>query len=170
MDPATEAALGEALDDEYKARATYRAVIDAFGPVRPFINIVESEGRHIDALYALYDRFGWTPPDDPWAGQIEAPESVEAACRIAVEAEIENDTMYDRLVAMVDDPGVITVFRRLQAASRENHLPAFQRGAKREAGDGGPGGGRGRGPGGGGPGGGGPGAGRGRGWRGGRTG
>lgn len=165
MNTATETALGEALDDEYKARATYRAVIDAFGPVRPFINIVESEGRHIQALYALYDRFGWTPPADPWAGRIAAPESVEAACRIAVEAEIENDTMYDRLVAMVDDPGVITVFRRLQAASRENHLPAFQRGAEREAGGGGGGAGQGRGRGKGGPGGG-----RGRGWRGGRQG
>jgi hypothetical protein len=33
-----EEALQAALDDEYRARATYRAVLDAFGDVRPFIN------------------------------------------------------------------------------------------------------------------------------------
>jgi len=33
-------ALTEALQDEYKARATYRKVMDTFGPVKPFIKIV----------------------------------------------------------------------------------------------------------------------------------
>lgn len=32
------AALTEALQDEYKACATYRAILEQFGPVRPFIN------------------------------------------------------------------------------------------------------------------------------------
>lgn len=41
-------ALCEALDDEYKARAIYRAVIGRFGPVLPFANIVHSEQRHLD--------------------------------------------------------------------------------------------------------------------------
>lgn len=43
---ATVAAMAEALDDEYKAIATYESVLDAFGPVRPFANIVEAERRH----------------------------------------------------------------------------------------------------------------------------
>ena len=42
--------LIEAIDDEYKARATYRLVIREFGEIRPFINIVEAESRHIEAL------------------------------------------------------------------------------------------------------------------------
>lgn len=42
--------LNEALLDEYKARDTYRKVIDSFGAVRPFVNIVEAEQRHIEAL------------------------------------------------------------------------------------------------------------------------
>ena len=37
------AALTEALQDEYKARATYQAICDRFGSVRPFVNILESE-------------------------------------------------------------------------------------------------------------------------------
>ncbi len=34
--------LTEALQDEYKSQATYRKVIEKFGPVRPFINVVEA--------------------------------------------------------------------------------------------------------------------------------
>lgn len=52
VDDGTRAALDHALDDEYRARATYRAVLARFGLVRPFVNIVESEGRHIEALAA----------------------------------------------------------------------------------------------------------------------
>lgn len=39
------AALTEALQDEYKACATYRAILEQFGPVRPFINGA-GRGRH----------------------------------------------------------------------------------------------------------------------------
>ncbi len=164
MTSPTEAALREALDDEYKARATYRAVIAAFGPVRPFVNIVEAEQRHIDALLALFAARGWTAPSDIWADRVETPENIEAACRDGVEAEIENGEMYDRLLAAAaDDPEVIRVFRRLQAASQDNHLPAFRRCVEKASDDGrGMGGGRGSGAG---PG---SGAGRGRRHRGGR--
>ena len=148
MDSATRAAMDEALDDEYKARATYRKVIETCGAIRPFINIVESEGRHISALCSLYDTFGLTPPDDPWAGNVAAPSSLAEACRAAVEGEIENAEMYERLLANVSDPDVVHVLERLQAASRDNHLPAFRRClAREEDGGGGPGpdAGRGRG-------------------------
>ena len=36
----TSAALVMAINDEYKARATYQAVLDKFGSVAPFTNIV----------------------------------------------------------------------------------------------------------------------------------
>ena len=36
--------------------------------------------------------------------------------------------MYDRLLSSVTSyPAVTTVFRNLQAVSRDNHLPAFER-------------------------------------------
>ena len=54
-------ALAEALDDEYQAFATYGQVIDDFGPVRPFVNIREAEGRHIAALQRLFERYGVAP-------------------------------------------------------------------------------------------------------------
>ena len=127
MDEQTVAALTEALEDEYKARATYRKVIETFGPIRPFINIVEAEDRHASALLCQFERFGLQPPKDRWAGRIEAPFSIAEACEAAVAAEIENAAMYNRFIAMVDDPAARKVLLNLQDASQNRHLPAFRR-------------------------------------------
>lgn len=121
-------ALREALDDEYKARATYRAVIDAFGAVPPFANIIQSEERHIDALLRLLASRGLPAMPDPYRAGLPAPQSIEEACRLGVDAEIENVALYDRLLAAVaGDEIAMNVFRSLQWASQERHLPAFRR-------------------------------------------
>jgi rubrerythrin len=137
VDAPTLAAMAAALDDEYKARATYRAVLAAFGAVQPFSNIVEAEQRHAEALLALYERFGETPPTDRWAGRVGAPASLAEACAAAIAAELDNAAMFDRLLGTVDHPVVLTVLRNLQEASCERHLPAFRRCLAREAGGGG---------------------------------
>ena len=121
-------ALGEALDDEYKARATYRIVISKFGKIRPFVNILESEERHIRALLSLFRKYKLSIPADNWTDSVKAPASVSEACQLGVQAEIENGEMYQRLLALtVDYPDVQRVFFNLQRASQENHLRAFQR-------------------------------------------
>lgn len=129
LKPETVAALAEALDDEYKARATYAKVIERFGPVRPFVNIVQAEDRHAKAVLALYARYGLEAPADAWADsdRIQIPDTLTEACQLAVEGEIENMEMYDRLLAAVEEPDCRIVLENLQAASRDRHLPAFQR-------------------------------------------
>ena len=127
MTDPTEAALREALDDEYKARAAYIKVIETFGAIRPFINIVDAEDRHASALLRQFERLGLTPPEDRWAGRIKAPASVAAACEEAVQGEIENAAMYKRLLAKVEDDAVRNVLLNLQDASQNRHLPAFRR-------------------------------------------
>jgi len=47
LSPPEQQALADALDDEYKSHETYLQVIRDFGAVRPFINIVQAEARHI---------------------------------------------------------------------------------------------------------------------------
>ena len=128
----TVAALTEAIQDEYKALATYQKVIEKFGPVRPFINIVEAEARHADALTRQFERLGIEPPKDRWAGRIKAPESVRQACEEAIQGEIENAAMYDRLLAKISDPQARNVLMSLKDASQSRHLPAFQRCLERE--------------------------------------
>lgn len=120
--------LTEAIEDEYKARATYRRVLEEFGDVRPFSNILGAEQRHIDALLVLFTEYGLRVPEDNWPDRVETPATLLAACQAGVTAEIDNATMYDRLLAASGDfPDVQSVLRNLQRASQENHLPAFQR-------------------------------------------
>jgi rubrerythrin len=122
------AALRAALDDEYRAEATYAAVITAFGEVRPFINIIEAERRHAAQAKAEMDRLGIAYPSaNPYLGTLTAPASVLAACEQGITAEIENIALYDRILPTIEDPQVRETLTRLQWASRERHLPAFRR-------------------------------------------
>jgi rubrerythrin len=144
-----EAALRDALDDEQRAWATYDQVIADQGAVRPFINIVEAEARHIGTLEALFATYGLDVPENPWVGAVPRYPSVSEACKAGVVAEIENVKLYDRLFERTQRPEILAVFRNLRAASEERHLPAFERRLARGDGGGrgtarGRGGGRGR--------------------------
>jgi hypothetical protein len=121
-------ALIEAINDEYKSRAAYSAVISKFGEIRPFINIVEAEGRHVEALLPLFAKYNIAVPKDDWDSRIEIPATILDACQLGVKDEIENAEMYDRLLDLtIEYPDVQEVLKKLQRASKENHLPAFQR-------------------------------------------
>ncbi len=128
-----EAAVLAALDDEYHARAFYRAVMRRFGEVQPFSHIEQSESRHIAALTRVLKHYGRTTPADPHDGSpaIESavPGAFAQACAAAERAEVDNDLLYqEKLLPQVRDyPGIAAVFSRLMEASRERHRPAFGR-------------------------------------------
>lgn len=134
--------LVEALDDERKAEATYRAVIEKSGEVRPFINIIEAERRHSAAIERQMIRLGFAIPANQWQGKGMAPATLAEACSMAITAEVENIALYDRLLPAIADESVRHVLQNLQDASRDNHLPAFRRCLERENGGDGSGGAR----------------------------
>jgi hypothetical protein len=119
-------ALTIALDDEYRARATYAGVIQAFGAVAPFDRIVQSEERHVAALEAAFARRGLPLPANRWQAGVPAPASLAQACRDGVAGEIHNIALYDGLLPQVTAPDVRAVFTNLRNASADAHLPAFQ--------------------------------------------
>ncbi|HID45770.1 MAG TPA: DUF2202 domain-containing protein [Chromatiaceae bacterium] len=121
-----QAALLTAIDDEFRARATYQAVLDAYGNIAPFSMIEQAERRHITALASLFQQYGMAVPADRWTGNVAPPPSVLDACQAGVDAEIANYQMYDRLLQSVQDPQVRFVFTNLRNASAFHHLPAFQ--------------------------------------------
>ncbi|BAZ94042.1 uncharacterized protein FOKN1_1654 [Thiohalobacter thiocyanaticus] len=130
MDILTEAeirTLHEALDDEYRAWATYDQVIRDFGEVRPFSNIREAEARHIEAVRSLFLNHGLPVPANPWPGRVERYASLQEACAAGVAAEIANGEMYERLLQTTHREDILAVLRNLQAASQQRHLPAFRR-------------------------------------------
>jgi len=128
-------------------------VLNKFGQVRPFSNIIRAEQTHAQMVKAELKRNGWSYPDNTYLGKVKtylgkvkAPASLLEACRIGEKAEIDNIALYDRLLPKVSDAASRAVLERLQWASRENHLPAFQRCISRGGTPGkGSGGGQGRG-------------------------
>jgi len=120
-------ALNTALDDEYKAHATYAKVIEDFGQVNPFANIINAEKTHIAELLEIYAKYNLEPIEDRWLGNIGSYSSIGQACQVGVEAEIANADLYDGLFSKVDNQDITAVFTSLRDASREKHLPAFQR-------------------------------------------
>ena len=108
--PADADALALALEDEYRAEATYDAVMAAHGEVRPFSNIIQAEQRHSERVRAEMSRLAIEYSDtNPFIGKVTAPATILKACQQGVDAEAK---------ATLTD---------LQWASRERHLPAFQR-------------------------------------------
>lgn len=123
----TQQALKEALADEYKSRAFYQAVINKFGEVKPFSNIVMAEDRHAIALEQLFIQYGLAIPQDSYANKMEVPGTLLAACQISIVTEKENRRMYDRFLAFIQEPDIRMVLEKLSNASQERHLPAFER-------------------------------------------
>lgn len=120
-------ALHEALDDEYRAWSTYDQVISDFGEVRPFINIRDAEARHIQALLSLFNFYDLSIPKNNWPGQVGRYKTLQEACKAGVAAEIDNGAMYDRLLKSTKRADILQVYRNLQDASQQRHLPAFER-------------------------------------------
>lgn len=116
-----------ALDDEYMATATHAQAIVDFGAVRPFINIVEAQGRHAEALISLLRADGVPGPADTWPGRLARYTSAREACEAPVVAEIENAGLHDRLLAGTDKADILAAYRDLREASQERHLEAFRR-------------------------------------------
>jgi len=91
-----------ALNDEYFAWAVYDQVIKDFGQIRPFVNIIRAEAKHIDSLSSLFRAYEVPIPDNPWVGSVPEFASVGEACAGGVEAEIANVALYDDLFATTD--------------------------------------------------------------------
>ncbi len=131
-----------ALNDEYLATAVYEQVNKDFNDPRPFVNIVEAENRHAERLKALFAVYKIPVPENPWTGSAAKFESVAEACKAGAQGEIVNRQLYDKLFKSTAREDILIVYRALQRASDENHLPAFERCG---AGGRGPGGGMNRG-------------------------
>ena len=119
-------ALQLALDDEYNALAIYLSVMETFGEVEPFKSIAESERRHINALVMQFNKYGIQVPENDWTGILPEFESLSQACTAAVDVELSNAQLYERLFNMTDRQDLLRVFTNLSRASMESHLPEFE--------------------------------------------
>lgn len=126
LSQAEQDALKKAVLEEYGALNLYQSVIDQFGNVYPFSQIVLSEQQHINALVRQATKYGVEVPANP--GLAEAPNftSLTEACQAGVDAEIADAALYDELKPDVVHTDILRVFDNLQSASLDIHLPAFE--------------------------------------------
>lgn len=115
-----------AVYDEFHAYETYSAIIEKFGNVNPFVNIKEAEAVHYSALMPLCEKYSVQIPVNDWAEKIEVPNTLVECCELGVAAEINNIKMYDNLIEHTDELDIKDILYKLQAASYNNHLPAFR--------------------------------------------
>ncbi len=116
-----------ALNDEYMSWATYDQINKDFDSPRPFINIVKAEDRHSEKLKGLFETYKIPLPENKWIGETEKYKSVKEACKAGIDAEIANAALYDGLFKSTKREDILLVYKNLQRASQENHLPAFRR-------------------------------------------
>ena len=128
--PTIEQMLTYAIQDEYLARAEYELIIDKYGSIRPFSNIIKSEETHIDMLIPLFKTPGFPVPENTAAAHAVLPKDIKTALEIGIQAEIDNIAMYEKFLGMDLPDDVRDVFERLKNASG-NHLRAFHNGLKR---------------------------------------
>jgi hypothetical protein len=121
-----EEMLEYAIEDEYMAKAEYEALIEEFGDIRPFTNIIKAEQRHIEMLLPLFDKYEIEIPVNDAAERAVIPETLEDTFSIGVEAEIKNIDMYKAFLETDLPEDVELTFERLMRAS-ESHLRAFER-------------------------------------------
>lgn len=123
-----EQILQIALDDEKKALATYQAITQKFGNIKPFSNIIEAENRHIAEIEFLANKYQVTLVQNDFSS-ILAPDNLTQSLEISIAAELANVSLYDYLLQFVQDD-VQDAFFRFQAASYNNHLPALRNALK----------------------------------------
>lgn len=120
-----EEMLVYAIEDEYAARAEYDLIVEKFGNVNPYYNIIRSEESHILKLKALFETYNIPLPEDTGSEHIVTPANLTDAASTGVSAEKSNIAMYDKFLSMNLPDDVKAVFVSLKNASL-GHLSAFQ--------------------------------------------
>ncbi len=128
--PSAQDMLLYAAQDEYLARGEYAAIMNKFGTMRPFSNIIKAEESHLSLLKNAFATYKLQFPADDSAPYLSIPATAFEAYKTGVQAEVGNIAMYDKFLASPLLKGtqyadLVTLFTTLRNAS-ENHLRAFQ--------------------------------------------
>jgi hypothetical protein len=123
---AAKASVERAIAAERQAELVYEAARAELGDAPPLRHIARAERRHSAALEALLTAHGHALPV-PDKKAVKGPSDLPTACRGGVAAEKDLIALYDKELAGALPSDVQCVFEHLQHASRDHHLPAFER-------------------------------------------
>lgn len=120
-----QATLTVLIEDEYKARAEYVALVEKFGEVAPFINLIKAETNHINALANQFNIYGLEVPADNGSEFAVVPATLAEAYAIGIQAEISNIALYENFLKQDFPVTIERTFTNLMNASVK-HLATFE--------------------------------------------
>jgi hypothetical protein len=118
--------MQSALRSKFKTCALYHMVLQAFGPVRPFKDLLKIEIKYRMVLAGLARRYAIPEPRDDWEGQVAIPVSFIEACEEAIDLERGNDELYAGVLGRMEDPALCRVLKQIRNVSQISHLPSFK--------------------------------------------
>ena len=124
-----EQMLQYAIQDEYFARQEYELIMEEYGELKPFINIIKAEETHIELLKDIFKAYGYDIPEDNAIEYTMVPDKLEDIYDIGVQAEIDNIAMYEKFLGFELPDDIRDVFTVLRDGSI-NHLAAFEKGPR----------------------------------------
>ena len=124
-----EKMLKYAIEDEFLARSEYEAVMGKYGQVKPFINIITAEEKHISMLKDLYSKYNYKVPEDKSKDHIIIPQNLNDSFKAGVNAEIDNIAMYEKFLKQELPSDIKEVFVKLRDGSK-SHLSSFEKNVK----------------------------------------
>jgi len=77
-------------------------------------------------LKALFDKYDIEIPADKTTVGV-LPATLAEVCAVGVQAEIDNDQLYQDMIPAIEEQDIKDIFNALADASRNMHLPAFER-------------------------------------------
>lgn len=123
-------ALNRALDEERMAKAIYKKVVEIFGNISPFPQIIKDEQCHVSRVANMLSKYGLPIPPDRWAGNVDFGfTSNQQACEVGAQAERDNAAFYDATLSQISHNDITSTFTMLRDVSLYRHLPAFLNGA-----------------------------------------
>ncbi len=132
-EPTIEEMMVYALEDEVLAYTSYSEIVKAFDITKPFTNIMRAELNHIEMVKELMLSYDFEIPEVDPSSHLILPETLDAAFKAGVQAEIDNIALYETFLENNDVPDdVRSVFEYLIAGS-EKHLSAFERQVERDS-------------------------------------
>jgi len=120
-------ALRAAQRSVFKTCATYRMILQVFGPVPPFREMLLVEQRHRTVLTGMLRKLGAAAPIDDWETRAAIPVTLIDAGEDALETAMAHAALYERLYEQMRDPAARRIFRRMRNISRDIHQPALRR-------------------------------------------
>jgi hypothetical protein len=123
------AILDSLVVDEYRAAARYQQVMQAFGTVSPFREMLPVQGARVEALMQVYRQYPAFPPPNPFDGPqyMERYASVAGACEVALEAETATAERYARALALNPPAAVQKILRYNRASTLAFEVAATRR-------------------------------------------